>query len=646
MVTRLFSTTLAILFTITIVVPPVFFSAPQRAYAVVGVPTIVVADVSVSGVVVPVKTTLMAVLEGLTQVNTFLTQVATYAQWINTFVLQPLTFILSGNLMKALTAGVVKFVIGQANGTGAPQFAVNVRRLMQTVSDSQALAYIRQINQTRSPFASSIGSALNTNYLQGSSLAGYWAANMCTLSRSSPNVNAYLAGNWSQGGVGAWFALTTQSQNNPYTLYQNSQIQMANLVTGATEARLNELNWGGGFLSWCATSDEATKAANLASTAYQTCAAGCSGSANPVGCVAQCETKTGQGGGGINPGDACTNKDGTPGTLQTPGSTIKATLDKVLGSQQDRLVQMGNIGTQINGILSAVGTIMQTVNLAQNILGGGASSGGLLNAGSASGALTTFGVPAPGTYGSASYFGSTREQIESAAAAATAAANAAANAASTGAKNAAAVESAATTIGALDMTARAGMYQTAWGTIGSKADAAESSVTSLINTCTLNAEDAKSRQTGIDPDPFLQVFIDAATQQIAAAQTALATEIVPMVTQANAVPDIAAAAIAMDALVKSELASGASSYAAHLQTLETMPPSVQETAQAQQDAQSIGTAKTNPDGSLILVPNSSANYASLVARMELISTNAAALESTICNPYSDIYTGGGGGGGA
>lgn len=644
MVTRLLSTTLAILLTVTIIVPPVFLVAPQRVHAQIGVPTIEVGPpVLVPTGVTAAKTTLSAILEALTQVNTFLTQIATYAQWLNTFVLQPLTFILSGNLMKALTAGVVKFVIGQANGTGAPQFVTNVRRLMQSVSDSQALAYIRQINQTRSPFASSIASALNSNYLQGSSLAGYWAANMCTLARSSPNVNAYLAGNWSQGGVGAWFALTTQSQNNPYTLYQNSQIQMANLVAGATESRLNELNWGGGFLSWCATSDEATKAANAASTAYQACAAKCPGSANPVGCVAQCETTTGQGGGGINPGDACTNKDGTPGTLQTPGSTIKATLDKVLGSQQDRLVQMGNIGTQINGILSSIATIMQTVNLAQNILGGG-SSGGLLN----SGALITEFTPSRNAAGqfTSGYFGTTNEQIQSSAAAATAAANAAATASNAAAHAAAAIQSASTTIGVLSMTARAEMYRTSWGVIGTAADAAKSSVASLINTCTLNVESAKSRQTGIDPDPLLQIFIDAATPQIAAGQTALATEIVPVLTQAADAPGIAAAAIAMDALVKSELASGAATYAGHLQTLETMPPSVQATAQAQQDAQSLGTAKTNPDGSLILVPNSSSNYASLVAQLKLLETNAATLEATVCNPYSSIYTGGGGGGGA
>ena len=62
-------------------------------------------------------------------------------------------------------------------------------------------------------------------------------------------VNAYLNGNWSQGGVGAWFALTTQIQNNPYTKYQSSQSQLSTIVGeggGAIPARLAELDiWSG-----------------------------------------------------------------------------------------------------------------------------------------------------------------------------------------------------------------------------------------------------------------------------------------------------------------------------------------------------------------------------------------------------------------
>jgi hypothetical protein len=173
-----------------------------------------------------VETTISAVENVLSGVLDITNTAANYANMINAYILQPLAFVLSGNLMKALTSSVIGFVIGKANGTGVPQFVVDIQRSMQTVADGRALAYLRQINQTNSPFSSSIRSALASNYLTKSSLAGFWAANMNTLSRSSPNVPAYLAGNWSQGGVAAWFALTTQTQNNPYTLYDNARSQL------------------------------------------------------------------------------------------------------------------------------------------------------------------------------------------------------------------------------------------------------------------------------------------------------------------------------------------------------------------------------------------------------------------------------------
>jgi hypothetical protein len=653
------------------VVPSVLFFIPVRAHAQLGVPTVEVNPLIVAPTgTTAVKTTLSAILEGLTQVNTFLTQIATYAQWVNTFVLQPLAFILSGNLMKALTAGVLNFVIGKANGTGIPQFAVNVQKSLQTLADAKNRAFISQVGLSGSPFSSSIAGALNTNYLTRSSLAGFWRANLNTLRASAPgipataNIPAYLSGNWLAGGIGAWFALTTQPQNNPYMFYQTAQSQLESVIGsgsgGATGSRLAELSWGSGFMSWCSASDDATKSANVANTALQACEANCSSSSNPVSCFTKCErdNPSAAGTNGVNVGDACTKSDGTAGTVQTPGSTIKATLDKVLGGQQDKLVMMGNIGSQINGILSAVGTIMNTVNLAQNILGGG-SSGGLLNSGPQIAAYS----PTRDESGNftSGYFGATNAQINADAAAATAAAQAAAAASAATASSTGALESAKQTIGALDMTARATLYKTSWGTIGAAAGTAQTDVTSLQTFCSAAATTAAlalidptpggfadsgyAYPYGTDPATVHSVFVDAARAQAVSAQDMIASFIAPILTQAANAPQVADAAIAMDAKVQSELASGSASYAADLQTLKSMSPTVNETAQAQQDSQVIGIATANPTGSLSIVPNSSTNYASVVSNLNLLSANSKTLQTTVCNPNSSLYGGGGGGGG-
>ncbi|MFI5260208.1 MAG: hypothetical protein ACHQU0_00185 [Candidatus Paceibacteria bacterium] len=614
---RPFVSVIVLFLTIVIVTPSAFFVATPRAHALFGV-----AD-TVFDIPTEIKTALTAIQDTLIEAHSYVSAAAEYAGYINTYVLQPLAFVLSGNLMKALTASVVKFVIGKANGTGIPQFTVNVNKSLQTLSDAKNRAFISQIGLTNSPFSSSISSALNTSYLQRSSLSGFWAANMNTLKAYSPNVNAYLAGNWSQGGVAEWFALTTQPQNNPYMLYQNSQSQLASVIGpgagGATGARLSELSWGQGFLSWCSVSDSASQNQNAAMTAYLACQANCP-SEGDVACSDTCQANFEQAGGtwgtagaGVNPGDACTNSNGTQGTIQTPGSTIKATLDKVLGGQQDKLAQMGNIGSQITGILSDISQIMQTVNLAKNILGGSGGTGGLLNAGQSSGALAQFGVPTNAATGS--YGGVTANQI-----------------------NQDAATSSATAAASGDMGTRVKMYQTAWNTIGTAANTASTTVVTLISVCTTNADSAAQGLASSNlslQNVDLAAFITAARAQAADAQTALANEIAPVVAKAAAAPGIASAALTMNAKVTSEI--GTSAYSTDLQTLMTMPPTGADVSSAQQDAQTYDTGAGNaatatPTGSL------SVSGSTVVDRMNLINTNALALQTTVCDPKSSLYT--------
>lgn len=586
---------LATLLAVFVIVPSVFFVTPQRAEAqwITFDPTNFVQNT-------------------ITAIASPITAAATVAKQVNDYVLQPLAFVLSGNLMKMLTASVVGFVIGKANGTGVPQFVVDVRRSMQTVSDGQALAYLRQVSQTNSPFSSSISSALRNNYLQRSSLKGFWDANLCSLSRSSPDVPAYLAGNWSQGGgVAAWFALTTQVQNNPYTLYQASQAQLLSQigpgVSGATGARSQELSWGSGFMSWCGTSAETTKAAEFSAAAAQTMAAT---APKPVDCTPATEPfrdsngdcyasaadataadqinnasetlgntgagMTATGGIGVNPGDNCTNSDGTPGTIQTPGSTIKATLDKVLGGQQDQINRMGNVGPQINSILKDVASIINTVNFASSLLGG--SSGGLSVAGQPSAtnnnrsALIQF---QPGQDSTGAFTGGYA-----------------------GTGSTAQVTSSGNTITATGPgTSAYARYVSAWGTISQSAQAASTSIQALANYCTQSANEAKK-----------VYYIPASFVTAARAQAALATSTL----KAVVAPVINGAFIAA----------------------QTTDPTIAEIASAVNNAQALGTAVADPEGSLNVVAASPKAAMTTTDQMNVLDTNAQNLRS-VCVPPPD-----------
>ena len=202
MKSRLFSSTLSAFLMISLIAPQALLVAPRTTHAQAGV---------------PVTDWITEIKETLNLVSTYTNTAANVAQQVNTYVLQPLAFVMSGNLMKLLTAKVLEFVTnGLSNGTGSPMFVQDVNGMMQRVGDIQAKAFFIQFGRnSNSPFAASITSSLRTNYLWNTSSAGFFAQNRNTMAMYSPNPNAFLNGNWSQGGVGAWFALTTQTQNNP-----------------------------------------------------------------------------------------------------------------------------------------------------------------------------------------------------------------------------------------------------------------------------------------------------------------------------------------------------------------------------------------------------------------------------------------------
>lgn len=602
----------ALLLALSFIFPSALLISPSRVHAQGGVPISTILDAPT--LMDYVKTAYGVLQQALTQVNTYTTMLANYAQLVNTYVLQPLAFVLSGQLMKALTASVMQYVVGKANGTGIPQFTVDIQRSLRSISDFQKNAYLRQVSLTNSPFASSIAQALGINYNQSTSLAGFWAANQNTLGQNiSTYQPGYLSGNWSQGGTAAWFQLTTQTQNNPYILYQNTQAQLANVigpgVGGSSGARMAQLSWGQGFMSWCGASDADTKKQTDAGTAYRECMAqGESGDLCQTVFNAAGGNQGSNGAGGVNPGDPCTKDDGTPGNIQTPGSTIKATLDKVLGGQQDKLVQMGNISAQVNSILGNIGTVLNTVNLAANILGG--SSNGLIDAGSPRGALAQWGSPsaAPSNFGTSAYFGTTNSQIQQnpGISNVTSAVNTDRNGIAADIPTDANADGLSTSAkSSSDMLARVQKYKNAWGAIGLSASTTLSSLQSVMSVC--------------------HAYFNTTSSYEIAVQNAISKEVSPVLTQAASVQAIADAATAQFNLVQGE-ASSSPTYAADLQKLNTMPPTASDVSNAQYNATAYGGATANPGGSLTV------SGSSIVDQMNLIRDNAVNIQNASCTP--------------
>jgi hypothetical protein len=317
---KTFTRALAILLTIAFVTPAAFFIAPQRTSADSGVGCIVGLASGLASLI-PEKVTAVPVSSIAQGTGVWTTAGSTVGSCIYNLIIVPVLRAMLRAFLQEITKATINWING-ANGTGQPSFVRDLSTHLQQVGDVAALSFIAQTATAfNSPFGSAISSSLQTNYSQQTSMAGFFAANQCTLAKSSPNINSFLAGNWSQGGIGAWFALTTQSQNNPYMLYQNAQSQLASAVGSAQAARTTMLNWGQGFLSWC-----------------------------PSGTTSNTSSSA-----GVKPQPPCTNADGTPAQASTPGSTIKSYLDANLGSGIGQLVSAQDLDSAINAIVTALG---------------------------------------------------------------------------------------------------------------------------------------------------------------------------------------------------------------------------------------------------------------------------------------------------
>ncbi len=375
---RLLTKALAGLLLVAVVVPASFLVMPQR---------VVAADAScaagiVAGVVAYLFGKDVPALDKFNlSVNTN-TSVSSYFSCVYTTVIVPMLKQMIRNILKQMTASVVSWINGGGGNTsGSPSYVQNLSVTLRGVGDAAGLAFISQFGTAlaSSPFATSIQSALSSAYAEGTSLAGFFAANQCTLvtaTRTIADVNAFLAGNWSRGGTAAWLSLTTQAQNNPYTLYQAAQSQLRSNVAQVQMNRRQDLIQSGGFMSWCPEgTSSGKKAGGVACFASSECTSG----------VCQADSSGSGSGvctGGANPKSQCANPDGTPAQASTPGSVImsyaQANINSGIGqlvSAQDLDDALGAIaGALLNQVIGPTGLFGSTQSSGSNSSGSSPTS--------------------------------------------------------------------------------------------------------------------------------------------------------------------------------------------------------------------------------------------------------------------------------
>ncbi|MHB8660459.1 MAG: hypothetical protein ACYC75_00750 [Minisyncoccota bacterium] len=336
--TKSFTGVFAILLIFSFVAPVAFLAAPQRASAA-GASCVGGLLGGVGGAVYSYLNPAVPNNSAIENITTAQTAGATLGTCINDLVLMPLARNLIKQAIQNMTASVITFINGgSTNGTGQPSYVPNLATHMQLVGDSTALPFIAQTaTGFNSPFGSAIALSLQTNYNQQTSVGGFFGANQCTLNDPSvsPNINSFVAGNWSQGGTGAWFALTGPTPNNPYVLQQAAQSQQWSLVNQAQTNQRQDLLQSGGFLSWCGGANSSITTLN----------------------------------GAINLKEPCVNFDGSQANAQTPGSIIAGYAQKaVVGSGFDQeyaqLISANDIDSALSAIANAlIGQVLGSTGL-------------------------------------------------------------------------------------------------------------------------------------------------------------------------------------------------------------------------------------------------------------------------------------------
>lgn len=244
--------------------------------------------------------------------------------------------------IQSLTRSTVNWI--NSGFEGEPAFVTDLNRNLLRVGDTVADDFFDQLNSRNeidSPFRDDIVRAVRDNYYRSTGTGTYFNQNRFTLNEFSENPQAFLSGDFSQGGFGAWLETWRNPQNNPFGAFHQAQSEVGGRVTGAQSVRQTELNWGSGFQSYrgnCGSRNNDNNGSDVS----------------------------------LSDTDECLGS-----SVRTNGSTIKAATDKVLGAQQDRLVQADEFNEILGELLAQLVSNMLSeggmTGLSQASSGGGRS---------------------------------------------------------------------------------------------------------------------------------------------------------------------------------------------------------------------------------------------------------------------------------
>lgn len=253
------------------------------------------------------------------------------------FVLDGLAWAVAKAAVNAMTESVVNWI--NSGFEGSPAFATNLNRNLRQLGDATAARFMNELinNSTiTSPQLQQIVGTVAAGYLLYTSRDRLAARLEYTLDRHLTNPEAWVRGDFNQGGFDAWMATTFRCGNDRYCSEFAAQEELINRLDSELQSRIAQIGYGNGFLSW---------------------ECGCSN-----------EVEAGEGGEGESTELSDADASGGECNVCTPGTVIESQLEHQLGSGVRQL----ELADSINEIVGAL-----AVQLVKQALGG---EGGLIGA--------------------------------------------------------------------------------------------------------------------------------------------------------------------------------------------------------------------------------------------------------------------------
>lgn len=326
---------------------------PRPAHALFGIEDIVFDPTNF------VQTTITAIESVFTSGATGVSAANSVSENLRTYVLNPLAWAVAKAAVNAITQSIVTWI--NSGFEGSPAFATNLNNNLRQVGDAVATGFINELTNmvvVNSPYLEGVIGTVARGYLLYTSREAIVERLRYTLGNYAQNEAAFRQGQFSQGGFNAWFSITRECGNDPFCVEMSAQEELVNRIDAQTQARLTELGWGRGFLSWrnCPDAEQAD------------------GQDTTVGAT------------------ELTDEDRTSNcTISTPGSVIESQLEHSLGSGI-RQLELADSFNEIIGALA--GQLVSQIFGGTGLLGATQPSGGggrsvLQNAANGGNASTT-----------------------------------------------------------------------------------------------------------------------------------------------------------------------------------------------------------------------------------------------------------------